>query len=161
MSDLSEPIPAATLVLMRERPGGPPELLVMERTGHMVFAAGALVFPGGGIDAAGHEAATPFSDFEDAAARIAAVRETIEETGIVPAISPAPDPAMAQALREGIARDAPFSTLLTTHGLSLDLEALTPFARWCPSFREARRFDTFVLSGRGAGRSRRADDQRA
>ena len=94
MSDLSEPIPAATLVLMRERPGGPPELLVMERTGHMVFAAGALVFPGGRIDAADHESATPFSDFEDAAARIAAVRETIEETGLAPAISPAPDPAM-------------------------------------------------------------------
>ena len=142
MSDLSEPIPAATLVLMRERPGGPPELLVMERTGHMVFAAGALVFPGGRIDAADHEAATPFSDFEDAAARIAAVRETIEETGLAPAISPAPDPAMAEALRQGIARDAPFVGLLAAHGLSLDLAALTPFARWCPNFRDARRFDT-------------------
>ena len=145
MSDLSEPIPAATLVLMRERPSGPPELLVMERTGHMAFAAGALVFPGGRIDAADHEAATPFAGFEDAAARIAAVRETIEETGIAPAISPTPDPAMAEALRREIERDAPLGSLLAAHGLSLDLEALTPFARWCPNFREARRFDTLFF----------------
>ena len=161
MSDLSEPIPAATLVLMRERRSGPPELLVMERTGHMAFAAGALVFPGGRIDAADHEAAMLFAGVEDAAARIAAIRETIEETGIVPAVSPAPDPAMAQALRQGIARDAPFGRLLATHGLSLDLEALTPFARWCPNFREARRFDTPVLPRRGAGGCRGADGQRA
>ena len=50
MSEPSDPIPAATLVLMRERAGGPPELLVTERTGAMAFAAGALVFPGGRID---------------------------------------------------------------------------------------------------------------
>lgn len=145
MSDLSEPIPAATLVLMRERRGAPPELLVMERTGHMAFAAGALVFPGGRIDAADLEAAALFAGVDDAAARIAAVRETIEETGIVPAISPAPDAATAQALRQGIERDAPFASLLAAHDLSLDLAALTPFARWCPNFREARRFDTLFF----------------
>jgi hypothetical protein len=27
-------------------------------------------------------------------------------------------------------------------GLAAQLEALTPFARWCPNFRETRRFDT-------------------
>ena len=128
----------------------------MERTGHMAFAAGALVFPGGRIDAADHEAATLFAGFEDAAARIAAVRETIEETGIVPAISPAPGPAMAQALRQGIVQDAPFGSLLAAQGLSLDLDALTPFARWCPNFREARRFDTlFFLAEAPAGEAGR------
>ena len=145
MSDLPEPIPAATLVLMRERPGGPPELLVMERTGHMAFAAGALVFPGGRIDPADHDTAALFAGFDDAAARIAAVRETIEETGITPAISPTPDPMQALALRQGIEQDASFGGLLAAHGLSLDLEALTPFARWCPNFREARRFDTLFF----------------
>ena len=53
-ADLPEPIPAATLVLMRERASGPPEVLVTERTGNMAFAAGALVFPGGRIDADDH-----------------------------------------------------------------------------------------------------------
>ena len=67
-SALPEPIPAATLVLMRERADGPPELLVTERTGHMAFAAGALVFPGGRIDADDHR------DRRDAGARPAPTR---------------------------------------------------------------------------------------
>ena len=145
MPDLPEPIPAATLVLMRERAGGPPELLMMERTGHMAFAAGALVFPGGRIDEADRRAAAAFPDIADAAARIAAVRETIEETGIAPALSPAPDASAAAALREGVERELPFLELIGTHGLEIRLEQLTPFARWCPNFRETRRFDTLFF----------------
>lgn len=152
MSDLPEPIPAATLVLMRERAGAAPELLMMERTGHMAFAAGALVFPGGRIDEADRVAAAAFPDHGDAAARIAAVRETIEETGIAPALSPAADEAAARALRSGVERGEPFLPLLEAHGLSLQLEALTAFARWCPNFRETRRFDTlFYLAEAPAG----------
>ena len=144
MAELDEPIPAATLVLMRERGSGPPEVLVMERTGGMAFAAGALVFPGGRIDAADQEAAAAFA-LPDAAARIAAIRETIEETGLAPGLAPAPDPALAAALRAGIVAERPFATLLAEHGLELDLDALTPFARWCPNFRETRRFDTLFF----------------
>ncbi len=152
MSDLPEAVPAATLVLMRERAGAPPELLMMERTGHMAFAAGALVFPGGRIDREDREAAAAFPGLDDAAARIAAVRETIEETGIAPAIAPAPDREPARALREGIERGEPFLSLLAARGLALDLAALTPFARWCPNFRETRRFDTlFFLAESPAG----------
>src|SRR5688500_78067 len=112
MSDLPEAVPAATLVLMRERAGAPPELLMMERTGHMAFAAGALVFPGGRIDREDREAAAAFPGLDDAAARIAAVRETIEETGIAPAIAPAPDRETAQTLRAGIERGEPLLSLL-------------------------------------------------
>lgn len=149
MSDLPEAIPAATLVLMRERADGPPELLVTERTGQMAFAAGALVFPGGRIDADDHEAAALLGTD---AARIAAIRETIEETGIVVGLTPAPDAATVQALRDAIAEEAPFAPLLAAHGLGVDAEALTPFARWCPNFRETRRFDTlFFLAEAPAG----------
>ena len=142
MSDLPEPIPAATLVLMREVGRGPPELLVMERTGHMAFAAGALVFPGGRIDPEDRDLATRFPELDDAAARIAAIRETIEETGIAPALAPAPDPVTALNLRRGIAEGRLFDGLLAEQGLTLDPSVLTPFARWCPNFRETRRFDT-------------------
>ena len=45
-----EAIPAATLILVRDRPEGPPDLLMVERAEGMAFAAGALVFPGGRID---------------------------------------------------------------------------------------------------------------
>src|SRR5689334_3935018 len=101
MAELADPIPAATLVLMRARAKGSPEVLVMERTGGMAFAAGALVFPGGRIDAADIEAAAGLG-VPDAAARIAAIRETIEETGLAPGLAPAPSPALAAALRAGL-----------------------------------------------------------
>jgi 8-oxo-dGTP pyrophosphatase MutT (NUDIX family) len=144
MATRDDPIPAATLVLMRARAGGPPELLVMERTGGMAFAAGALVFPGGRIDADDRDAAAVF-DLPDAAARIAAIRETIEETGLAPGLAPPPDAAIVAALRQGIADEEPFASLLAAHDLALDSEALIPFARWCPNFRETRRFDTFFF----------------
>ncbi|HEX9965414.1 MAG TPA: NUDIX hydrolase [Allosphingosinicella sp.] len=138
--DLPDAIPAATLILMRPAAaGGPPEILMLERAETMAFAAGALVFPGGRIDPGDLELATRFPGLADAAARIAAVRETIEETGVAPALRPAPDSA---ALRAAMASGRPFGALLDEMGLTLDLQALTPFARWCPNFREARRFDT-------------------
>jgi 8-oxo-dGTP pyrophosphatase MutT (NUDIX family) len=143
-TDLPAAIPAATLVLMREAAAGPPELLVTERTGLMAFAAGALVFPGGRIDADDHATAAGFA-LPDAAARVAAIRETIEETGLAVGLSPAPDAAAVAALREGIIDERPFAALLAAQELALDLDALTPFARWCPNFRETRRFDTLFF----------------
>lgn len=138
--DLPEAIPAATLILMRPaKIGGPPEILMLERAETMAFAAGALVFPGGRIDPDDEATATRFPGFADAAARVAAIRETIEETGVAPALRPRPD---AAALRGGLAAGRPFAALLDELGLVLDPGALTPFARWCPNFREARRFDT-------------------
>lgn len=74
----SEAIFAATLVVLRESEGGPPELLMVERPRSMAFAGGAMVFPGGRIDPADWQKA---GVLEEAAAR-AAVRETAEETGL-------------------------------------------------------------------------------
>jgi 8-oxo-dGTP pyrophosphatase MutT (NUDIX family) len=151
MSNLPEAIPAATLVLMRERPAGPPELLVTERTGQMAFAAGALVFPGGRIDAEDRAAAAGLPH-EDAAARIAAIRETIEETGLAPGIAPAPGADAVAGLRAELELGGDLAGLLAEAGLALDLDALVPFARWCPNFRETRRFDTlFFLAEAPAG----------
>ncbi|WP_344695132.1 NUDIX hydrolase [Sphingomonas rosea] len=77
MSD-SEAIPAATLIVMRDRPGLFPEIVMVERPRTMAFAGGAMVFPGGRIDSDDHQGAT---GLEQAAIR-AAVRETAEETGL-------------------------------------------------------------------------------
>jgi 8-oxo-dGTP pyrophosphatase MutT (NUDIX family) len=138
---LPPPIPAATLVLMRPAAeGGAPEILMMERARTMAFAAGALVFPGGRIDSHDREAAAALAPgLADGAARIAAIRETIEETGLAPAILPPSDGA---ALRRRLAAGEAFADLIASARLGLDLDSLTPFARWCPNFREARRFDT-------------------
>jgi 8-oxo-dGTP pyrophosphatase MutT (NUDIX family) len=141
---LPEAIPAATLVLMRECAGGPPEILIMERAQTMAFAAGALVFPGGRIEADDHASAARLAPgIADGAARIAAIRETIEETGIAAALGPISAPHLLEDLRRRLIAGAPFADLLAEYGLTLKAEALTPFARWCPNFRETRRFDTY------------------
>jgi 8-oxo-dGTP pyrophosphatase MutT (NUDIX family) len=157
--DLPEAIPASTLILMRPAATvGPPEILMLERAETMAFAAGALVFPGGRIDPGDEALAVRFPEFPDAAARIAAIRETIEETGVAPALGPAPD---AAALREAMAGGRPFEALLDEMRLSLDLAALTPFARWCPNFREARRFDAlfYLAEAPGSGRTLHSADE--
>lgn len=149
--DLPPPIPAATLILMRDRAGAPPDILVTERHAGLAFAGGALVFPGGRIDPEDEAAGAAFPALPDAAARIAAIRETIEETGIAPALAPRPSAQAAEALRAGLVAEAPFSALLAGYGLHLDLPALTPFARWRPNFREARRFDTLFFVAEADG----------
>ena len=140
--DLPPPIPAATLILMRPADdGGAPEILMMERAANMAFAAGALVFPGGRIEPEDHASAAALgADLPNAPARIAAVRETIEEAGVAACL---PASADARSLRAALAKGEPFHDVLARLGLTLDLAALTPFARWCPNFREARRFDAF------------------
>jgi 8-oxo-dGTP pyrophosphatase MutT (NUDIX family) len=145
MSELPPPIPAATLVLMRPRARAGPELLMMERPDHMAFAAGALVFPGGRIEEEDRRAAAALADGSDlAAARIAAIRETLEETGIAAGLSPPPQGAALARLRRA---EGEFAARLAEQGLSLELDALVPFARWCPNFKETRRFDaTFFLA---------------
>ena len=138
-------IPAATLIVMRERAGPTPELLMVERTAAMAFAGGAMVFPGGRIDAGDHALAAGFPEPAEAAARIAAIRETLEESGIAVGLAPAPDQELAARLQQELNAGTPFGGLLVANGLALDLAALTPFARWKPAFHQARIFDTFFF----------------
>jgi 8-oxo-dGTP pyrophosphatase MutT (NUDIX family) len=140
-----EAIPAATLILVRDRSRGPPELLMVERAGGMAFAAGALVFPGGRIDEADRQLGGELG--VDAAA-VAAIRETIEETAVPVGISPVPDHASMCGLQDALIADRPFGELLNEHGLRLDAAALTPFARWVPKFHAVRRFDTLFFIAR-------------
>ncbi|MCY7272015.1 MAG: NUDIX domain-containing protein [Sphingomonas bacterium] len=137
-------IPAATLIVMRDRDGAPPELLMVERSAAMAFAGGAMVFPGGRVDSA-DESAAEAHDQPDAAARIAAIRETIEESSVAAGLSPIPDPAIIARLAQALHSGMQFTDLLTQQGLTLDLAALTPFARWKPAFHQARIFDTLFF----------------
>lgn len=134
-------IPAATLILMRERENGAPEILMVTRTQKMAFAAGAMVFPGGRVDPG--DAA--LGGDEQASAKVAAIRETLEESGIPVAIDPIPSPDLTARLQAASNRGIAFPDLLDANGLSLDLDALTPFARWKPGFRQARTFDTLFF----------------
>ena len=83
---------AATVVLLRDGAHGI-EVLLLERPRHTGTFAGAWVFPGGRVDPEDYDAAgsvppdlqaEPRNPEEDLpAARIAGVRETVEETGLV------------------------------------------------------------------------------
>jgi 8-oxo-dGTP pyrophosphatase MutT (NUDIX family) len=137
-----EAIPAATLVLFRDRAGAPPELLITQRAAGMVFAGGALVFPGGRIDEADRQLAR---EMGIEAAAVAAIRETVEETAVPVALKPQPDAEAALTLQRELTADDPFADLLAELGCSLDAAALTPFARWVPKFHAVRRFDTLFF----------------
>ena len=132
-------IPAATLIVVRERNAGAPELLMVERAEGMAFAAGALVFPGGRIDEADEALA---SELGVEGALVAAVRETVEETAIPVGLAPLPSPEEASRLQQALVADEPFRDLLHAAGLQIDAGSLTPFARWVPKFHAVRRFDT-------------------
>lgn len=147
-----EAIPAATLIVARNRPGGPPELLMVERAEGMAFAAGALVWPGGRIDDSDRRLAAERRLGEDGAARVAAIRETVEETAIAIGLSPLPDAAVTQDLQRDLIADRPLDDVLAERGLILNAEVLIPFARWVPKFHAVRRFDTlFFIAEAPAG----------
>lgn len=138
------PIPAATLIVLRPGRAGP-EVLMVERAATLTFAPGALVFPGGRIDAGDRSiAATLGGEVEDTAARIAAIRETIEEAGLAIGV----DSALA-ATRAALLAGEPVETMLPA--AAFDLDALVPFARWLPLGLSHRIFDTRFYLARGDG----------
>lgn len=75
-ADFPPAIPAATVILLRQRQNEP-QVLMLHKNLEIDFG-GLWVFPGGRIDAEDSDE----SGDADAAARNAAVRETIEEAGI-------------------------------------------------------------------------------
>ena len=145
-------IAAATVVLVRDAPPGW-QLLLLERHANTAFAGGAMVFPGGRVDpgdaavAADPALATGFAalDAVDAAARIAAARETFEEADVILGDGPTIDPATAADWRMRLnAGTAAWGDFLRATGTRLDAAALVPFAHWVPPAAApiARRFDT-------------------
>jgi 8-oxo-dGTP pyrophosphatase MutT (NUDIX family) len=160
MDDTSQPIivtPAATMVIFHhDGGGGPPKLLMMERTKTMAFAGGAAVFPGGKVDAADVQYAQELQhglDIDEAAARIAAIRETIEEAGLALALRGVDDPANCDEARRALHDGTPLSQVCAAHGWTPHFDMMVPWARWKPPSREVRVFDTrFYLVDAGGTR---------
>ena len=142
---MDEPIPAATMIVVRECAGAAPELLMVERAQGMAFAPGALVFPGGRIDAADRALGEAL---RIEAAAVAAVRETLEETAVPVGLAPVPTDAEAIEIQRALVADQSFAALLNATGLRIDAEVVTPFARWVPKFHAVRRFDTLFFVAR-------------
>lgn len=150
-------IPAATVIVFRNDPaGGPPQILMVTRDRAMAFAGGMAVFPGGRVDPEDYALADATEhrlDRDEAAHRIAAVRETLEETGLVIGICEAVSASAAGAARERLLADGQLAGTLDAMGWTLDLSFVVPFARWHPrNERLPRVFDTrFYLADLGTG----------
>jgi 8-oxo-dGTP pyrophosphatase MutT (NUDIX family) len=152
------PKDAATLLLLRDGSEGP-EVFCVERNKASRFMGGALVFPGGKVDAQDasetylpHVRGLPalreaFAESEShlRAIAIAALRESLEEAALLPVSreSGAPEHARLLSVRGELAADATaFAALLEREKWVLDLASLRPFARWVTPVAEARRYDT-------------------
>lgn len=141
---LPKAIPAATLVVFRDQPGAKaPDLLMVERSSKMAFAAGAAVFPGGRVDDADFELAAELghNDRDEYGARIAAIRETLEETGIAVGIDGDANVKRILEAREALHSGTVMADICNQYDWSLQLDELVPFTRWRPPFAEKRIFD--------------------
>jgi 8-oxo-dGTP pyrophosphatase MutT (NUDIX family) len=157
--------PAATMVLMRDEVGGaPPNILMVERAASMAFAAGAAVFPGGKVDQADLEFAEQLSndlDAYDAAARIAAIREMLEEAGLAVAIKGQLGYDRVAKARQMLHNEkAKMSDICRIFDWVPDLHALTPWARWRPPGHSTRIFDTrfYLADGNAVKKDGWADE---
>ena len=138
------------------------EVFMMVRHHQIEFNSGALVFPGGSVDKNDKEiVARPelYTGGEglDAAAlgfRIAAIRETFEESGILLA-RPKGSTALVDARRAGEIeaahraelneRKITFLKVLTDNGMVLALDELVPYAHWITPEGMPKRFDTWFF----------------
>lgn len=142
------PRPSATVVVARDEPRSPWELLLVHRPGGADFAPGAYVFPGGTV----HDDDRSFGD----EIRAAAVRELFEEAGILLARKGrrfARDPD-SERLRERTAAGMPFDRALAELGLEPAFDRLVMFARWITPAQLRRRFDArFYLARLPSGQT--------
>ncbi len=160
------PRDAATLVVLRDAPGGL-EVFCVERHPKSGFLGGAIVFPGGRVDP--DDASEDWSaaiepegaSVADRVQRIAACREALEEAAILPVRGGAlSHDALLDARARAAAKEQTVRDFLRARGLRLDLLALHPFARWVTPAAESRRFDTrFYLTLLPSGQRGVHDDR--
>ncbi|MCY4398784.1 MAG: NUDIX hydrolase [Gemmatimonadetes bacterium] len=169
------PFPAATVVLMRESAAGP-EVLLLRRNRATGFVPGAYVFPGGRVDRAdGDEALVrcwdgltregaerrlglgPDADPPAIAYYGAAVREAVEETGLLPAVvggvrdeggGELSGRAVGEAREALLGQGVPFARVLGGLGARLDGAAVEYIAHWVTPAVEPRRYDTRFFAAR-------------
>lgn len=182
------PRPAATVVLLREGGDGP-EVLLLRRNRATGFVPGAWVFPGGRVDAADGEDALADRwnglTREGAAGRLemgpgaeppaiayygAAVRESVEETGLWPGVVAEGGGGVgdgdklsgaAERAREALlGRGVPFAEVLRALDARLDGTAVEYIAHWVTPLVEPRRYDTRFFAARVAPGATAVHDER-
>jgi 8-oxo-dGTP pyrophosphatase MutT (NUDIX family) len=172
MVDAVAPRQASTVLLLRDSKTASVdgnsrneiEVFMMVRHHQIEFNSGALVFPGGSVDKNDREIAANAALYSGGAGldadalgfRIAAIRETFEESGILLA---RPQGAQAQALVDAKRASEiaathraelnegkiTFLKVLTDNGMLLALDALMPYAHWITPEGMPKRFDTWFF----------------
>ncbi len=158
------PQPAATVVLARDAADGP-EVLLLQRNARVAFMASAWVFPGGRVDPQDHDprlghhirgaeatlaqnAAPPSADLARALVATA-VRECLEEAGVLLARGDDEAIARVRAERERLAAgEVEFAALLEASGLVVNAADLPHYAHWITPPFERRRYDTYFFVAR-------------
>jgi 8-oxo-dGTP pyrophosphatase MutT (NUDIX family) len=158
------PRAASTTLLLRDSTATKDEIEVFMMVRHyeIDFNSGALVFPGGSVDNGdqeiiGNPALYSGGEGLDTSAlsfRIAAIRETFEESGILLA-RPKGSKALVDAKRAGeieVAHRAAlcegktiFLKVLADSGMMLALDKLVPYAHWITPEGMPKRFDTWFF----------------
>src|SRR6516162_6023050 len=163
MAEIVAPRPASTVLLLRDSAArSEVEVFMMVRHYEIDFNSGALVFPGGSVEKGDNEIiARPElysgGDGLDAATlsfRIAAIRETFEESGIMLA-RPKGSTALVDVQRaseiEARHRVAlnehktTFLEVLAENDLWLALDELVPYAHWITPEGMPKRFNTWFF----------------
>jgi 8-oxo-dGTP pyrophosphatase MutT (NUDIX family) len=163
MAEIVAPRPASTTLLLRDSAAKSEiEVFMMVRHHQIEFNSGALVFPGGSVEQGDREIVARSELFTggdglDAGAlgfRVAAIRETFEESGILLAC-PKGSNNLIDARRAGEIEAAcriplcegkmTFLDLLAQNGLWLALDALVPYAHWITPEGMPKQFDTFFF----------------
>ncbi len=157
----TEPAPAhlaATVLLLRDGGDGL-EVFMVVRNYAIDFASGALVFPGGRVDRADHGLAAdrvrcPAAKLHHAAdqvTKVAAIRETFEECGILLARPRGQDRLVSAAELAGISArhrarlhkgEMTLAAVVAAEDLVLAPDLLVPFAHWITPATMPKRFDT-------------------
>ena len=152
--------PASTVILVDDRPEL--QVLVLRRREASVFVGGHTVFPGGAVDpddrdplwsslTVGITSSEADQALRVSGARafwIAAVRETIEEVGLVVGFPAQSLVDHRYALDRGEER---FTELVTSTGQLLDLSGIHPISRWVTPMSSPRRYDTYFFLARAPG----------
>lgn len=138
---------SAAVVLVR---GDGPTLEVfwVKRSEAVTFQPGFRAFIGGKVDAADAQVDLPgMEDQLERAARVCAVRESLEETGVLVGVNGGEQDAatLAQARARLLAGSVAFAKLAAEHGWVLDPAQLTFAGRWQTPVFAPVRFDTFFF----------------
>ncbi len=148
------PVPAATILMLRDGPSGI-EVFMVVRHHQIDFATGALVFPGGKVDEGDTlvrelcSVAETTSD-EQLALQVGAIREAFEECGILLArdrntqsLIDGERLGKLDAYRDQLCDgDISIRDFLAQEQLTLACDLLQPFAHWITPEMMPKRFDT-------------------